>query len=215
MKKIINISLIFFLVFTTFLIVIHLETIEYYVDSVTNETQFEYHDKDFEINSYLNYDSNDIMRVDLSFNHIKSDFNIIELKVFLDSFKLIEIKPYYGMKNWDNPTYLNFSSIPDSLKFLTPQSNPYYAFDHFFKAQANLDKYNLSLDALIHRKGIIKEIKQKIKIRKIKKIELRPWDMHSDFTFLLIYLFGLLCLFLLLIKIIMVIIKKIFKSGDS
>lgn len=41
-------------------------------------------------------------------------------------------------------------------------------------------------------------------------------DMHSSgFTFLIIFLFGLLCVFLLLIKIIMVIIKKIFKSDDS
>ncbi len=41
-------------------------------------------------------------------------------------------------------------------------------------------------------------------------------DMHSSvFLFLFICLFGLLCLFLLLIKIIMVVIKKIFKSDDS
>lgn len=174
MKNIIDILLILFLLLTTFLIVIHLKRIEYYVDSVTNETQSKYNGKDFEVNSSLNYDANDLMRVNLSFNHIKSDFKIIKLKVSLDSFKLIEIKPYHGMKNWDNPTYLSFSSIPNSLKFLTLQSNPYYAFEHFFKAQTNLDNYNLSLDAIIHRKGTIEEIKQEIKIRKIKKKANKP-----------------------------------------
>lgn len=209
LKRAINILIIVFLGLTIFLTIIHLEKVEYYIDKKTNETQSKISNKDFEVSLYMRLDSIDKLRLYLNFNYIKTDFYISKLNVSLENSNLIEIKPYSGMKNWDNPVYLNFSNIPDSIKFLSPKSNPYYAFDHFFSGQSKADKFDIKVNIGIIKDNKMEELIKEISIIKTRKIEIRPWDMHSDFTFLFLYLFSFISVILIIIRLLIFGISKI------
>ena len=201
MKKTTNILLLIFVGLTTFLVIVHLENVEYFIDSKTNESSIQITNKSFNINYSIHEDSENNLHVDLSFYKIKTKFQVLELKVKVNELEMIEIVPYWGMKTWDNEKFKRFIDIPDSLKNLSTESNPYYAYDHLFKDISKTKKYNVEIEALIHENDKNYSINKKSEIERINKIEVRPWDMHSDFTFLLIYLFGFISIVLIVIKV--------------
>ena len=182
MKKVLNIFLIIFSGLTLLLVVTHLEKVDYYLNSQTRESRIEVYNKNFKLSSYFKPDYSGNLRVDLSFHHINTDFEILDIVVKLNQLNLNKIKPYHGMKTWDNPTYENFSSIPDSLKYLSQESNPYYAFDHYFETGTDKDTYSLKITANISEKGKILNLTKDVEIVRDSKIELRPWDAHSDLS---------------------------------
>lgn len=201
MKKATNILLIIFLGLTTFLVIVHLKNVEYFIDSKTNESFIQIPNKSFNLNYSIHEDVENIIHVHLSFNRIKTKFQVLGLKVKVNELEISEIEPYWGMKTWDNETFKRFIDIPDSLKYLSTESNPYYAYDHLFKDKSKAKKYNVVIEALIHENDKNYSISKKSEIERINKIEVRPWDMHSDFTFLLIYLFGFISIVLIIIKV--------------
>lgn len=198
--KILNILIIIFLGLTISLTVTHLKKTESYLNSETGSKLIELFDGKFKCISYVTRDSENNLKVHLNFHHIQTNFNIKKLKIKLDDKQLIWIKPYSGMKNWNNPTYNNFKNIPDSLKLLSSESNPYYAFDHLFKVINPNNRYKLIFELETKEKNKI--ISKKIELIRDEKYELKPWDVHSDITFLLIPLFGLISLVLIIIRLV-------------
>jgi hypothetical protein len=207
MTKILNILIIIFLGLTIFLIIVHLKEEEHLIISETGKSRIELYNNEFKCSAYLIQNDEDKIIVNLSFHHNEAAYKIIGILVRLNNLEPLSIKPFHGMKTWDNPEYGNFDKIPDSLKFLSTQSNPYYAFEHVFKVNNELNKFNLYLEVITQEKGQI--ISKEVEIIKNKTIELKPWDMHSDITFLFIPLFTLLSLILILIKVILLIRRKI------
>lgn len=137
----------------------------------------------------------------MSFYKIKTNFQILDLKIKVNQLEIIDIEPYWGMKTWDNQRFKKFRDIPDSIKQLSTKLNPYYAYDHLFKDGTKAENYNVEIEALIHEKNRNYRINKKSEIDRINKIEVRPWDMHSDYTFLLIYLFGFISIVIIAIKL--------------
>ena len=206
MKKVTNILLFLFIGLTTFLVIIHLKNVEYFIDSKTNESSIQISNKNFNVNYSINKDSENNLHLGLSFCKIKTKFQVLELKVKVNKLEIIEIEPYWGMEPSKNGKFKRFVDIPDSLKYLSTESNPYYAYDHLFKDKSKTKKYNVEIEALIHENDNNYSINRKSEIERISKIEVRPWDMHSDLTFLLIYLFGFISILLIVIKVATIII---------
>jgi hypothetical protein len=102
---------------------------------------------------------------------------VLSLKVKVNELEIIEIEPYWGMKTWDYEKFKSFIDIPRSLKYLSTESNSYYAYDHLFKDKSKTKKYNVEIKSLIH------ENDKNYSISRKSEIEVRPWDMHSDLTF--------------------------------
>ena len=208
MRKAINILLYTFLGLTVFLVAVHLKKVEYYINIKSNDKTIDLFSESFKCTAYLNRDYNNDFKVQLSFHHIDSDFQIIDLFVNLDNLELIGIEPYHGMSTSDKLTYSNFYIIPDTLKNLTKKSNPYFAFDHIFRANDKCDNFHLIIKVKTNTNGEEKIISEDVVIVKNSKIELRPWDMHSDFSFLFIPLFGLISFILIIVKLIAMIYRK-------
>jgi hypothetical protein len=206
MTRILNITIVIFLGLTIFLIVTHLEKTKYYFNSETGGERIELFDNGFKCSSHVTRDSENNIKVHLSFHHIETKFKIEKLKITMNDNQLIWIKPYSGMKNWDNPTYDNFQKVPDSLKFLSQKSNPYYAFDHLFQVKNESNIFKLVFEVETKEKGEI--INKKIEIISNEKIEIKSWDAHNDITILLIPIFGLISLVLIIIRLTRKLIKK-------
>ncbi len=66
MKKTTNILLLIFVGLTTFLVIVHLENVEYFIDSKTNESSIQITNKSFNINYSIHEDSENNLHVDLS-----------------------------------------------------------------------------------------------------------------------------------------------------
>jgi hypothetical protein len=214
LKRALNILLSVSLLITIPLIVSHLEKVVYFIDLETKETETKFKNKDFEVAIFLNKGIDNKLPLSVWFNRIKSDFKVLDLHISVDDTELIEIKPYSGMKPWDIPTYQKFESIPDSIKYLTIESNPYYAFDHIYKAETDKSKYNLKISILITKQGEKEEIRKDVVFARSSKIELRPWDMHSDISFIFIPIFGFISIVLTLIKLSILAKEKIGRNRD-
>ena len=64
----------------------------------------------------------------------------------------------------------------------------------------------------IHFEVKKEEIRKDVVFVKSSRIELRPWDMHSDISFIFIPIFGFISIVLILIKYIILIKEKIGKN---
>ena len=194
------------------LTVSHLEKVVDFINLDTKDTAVKFQNKDFEVTIFLGKDVDNKLLISVWFNHIKSDFEVSDMLIAIDDTKLVEIKPYSGMKPWDIPTYQKFESIPDSIKHLTIESNPYFAFDHIYKVGTDKSQYKLNISILTTKQGIKEEIRKDVVFVKSSRIELRPWDMHSDISFIFIPIFGFISIVLILIKYIILIKEKIGKN---
>jgi hypothetical protein len=112
------------------------------------------------------------------------------------------------MKPLDIIGYPDFSSIPDSIKFLSTTSNPYFAFDNMFTLNSIGRRFILRINIQMIERGRLKSISSVNYINRIEKIKIRPLDMHSDFTFLFIPIFGIISVILLIISMIGLIKKN-------
>jgi hypothetical protein len=202
MKKLTTILLLIFLGLTVFLIAVHLKKIEYFIDSKTGETYIPLYENNFKLSAYFNNHTDSTLNLTLSFHNVKTKFNLSSLNVQLDNLELIEIKPYNGMKPWDIEAYSNFASIPDSLKYISELSNPYFAFDNIFKFDSTQEKFRLRISLQFIENAIATNMTKTIEIVKIDKIKLRPFDLHNDITYLLIPVFGLISFVLIILNLI-------------
>mgnify|MGYP006149837279 CR=1 FL=1 len=146
MLRLLNILLFIFLGLTVFLIVIHIQKIDYYENSSKRITENIYEGQTT-ISVHLSKYENDDYVLNWSFNHIQSDIIVNDISIQLEkvfeqkstSLDLIKILPYSGMHPWDIPEYKSFSEIPTSLRKLNTESNPYFAYDLIFGQNANIE----------------------------------------------------------------------------
>lgn len=214
MHKALNILLLVSLLITIPLIVSHLENVVYYINIETKDTATKFQNKDFEVTIFLNKGIDNTISSNVWFSRIKSDFKVLDLNISVDDTELVRIKPYSGMKPWDIPYYQKFENIPDSIKHLSIEPNPYFAFDHIYKEETYRHKYNLKIAILTTKQGIKEEIRKDVVYTKSNKIELRPWDMHSDISFVFIPIFGFISSLFIVIKLLILIKDKYFSSKD-
>jgi hypothetical protein len=207
----IRLLLFIFLGLTVFLIVIHIQKIDYYKNPSKEITEDIYLGKTA-ISVHLSKYEQDDYVFNLSFNHIQSDILVNDINVQLEkvnelkstSLDLIKILPYSGMHPWDIPEYKSFSEIPTNLRKLDTESNPYFAYDFIFEQNAKIEtkEFLVRINLNISEDGNEKQITKELNIQKISKIELKPLDAHSDISFLLIPVTGVLTIIFALIWII-------------
>jgi hypothetical protein len=183
-----------FLGLTIFIILIHLKTIEYFVDSETNKTGFDIYEGNFKVTANLDNEDKQFLKVDLWFSHVLSDLKVKNLNLKLSDFDLYQIRVYQGMLPREPLLYRNFSEIPDSIRIIQSGlvKNDYFAYDYHFQKEKINKKQFLEIQMIIQNKGIEKTISQKIEIKRIKKIEFKV--VHGDASVLLIPIFGFISL---------------------
>jgi hypothetical protein len=208
----IHILALSFLGLTIFIILIHMKTIEYFVDSETNETGIDVYEDNFKVTVNLNNEDKQFLKVNLWFSHVLSDLKVKNLNLKLSDFNLFQIRVFQGMLPREPLLYRNFSEIPDSIRFIQAGlvKNDYFAYNHYFQKEEINKKLFLEIRMIIQNKGIEKTISQKIEIKRIKKIEFKV--VHGDASVLLIPIFGIISLIFsmtILVKFIRQKIKNI------
>ena len=205
-----NIPLLISIGFTVFLIVIHLQRVDYYENPSKDVIENIYNGKT-NINIDLSKYENDDYVLNLTFNHIKSNILVNDLYVQIEKIteetstllNLIKILPYSGMHSWDIPGYKSFSKIPADLRKLNTESNPYFAYDFIFEQNSKVEanKFLIKIKLNISEDGTEKTLAKELTVQKISKIELKPLDTHSDISFLLIPVASILTVIFALIRI--------------
>ena len=208
MFRLINILLFTFLALTVFLIAIHIQKTVYY-ENPSKDIIEKIYAGQTDISIDLSKYENDSYRFNLSFSDIKKDIIVNDINIKLEkvnwnkstSLELIKILPYSGMHNWDMTEFRKFSKIPTELRTLNTQSNPYFAFDFIFKKSTKKeeDKFLAKINLNIREDGKDKKINTSLLIYRKIKTELKQLDGHSDISFLLIPVTGVLTVIMALI----------------
>lgn len=204
---------ILFLGLTVFIILIHLKTIEYFVDSETNKTEIEVYEDNFKVTVNLDNENEQYLKVNLWFTHVLSNLIVSDLSLKLSEFNLFQILIYQGMLPREPLLYRNFSEIPDSIRIIQSGlvKNDYFAYDHYFQKEKINKIQSLEIFLAIQDKGVEKNITKKIEIKRVEKIEFRV--VHGDASVLLIPIFGIITIFFSLISMVMFIGKKNKNTG--
>ena len=204
---------ILFLGLTVFIILIHLKTIEYFVDSETNKTEIEVYEDNFKVTVNLDNENEQYLKVNLWFSHVLSNLIVSDLSMKLNEFNLFQILIYQGMLPREPLLYRNFSEIPDSIRIIQSGlvKNDYFAYDHYFQKEKINKIQFLEIFLAIQDKGVEKKISKKIEIKRVEKIEFRV--VHGDASVLLIPIFGIITIFFSLISMVMFIGKKNKNTG--
>ncbi len=196
-----NKLLFIFLGLTVFLIVIHLQKIDYYENPSKKMSENIYEGQTNVSIKLSKYKSDDYI-FSVTFKDIKSDILVNEINVQVEKVNentnspldLIKILPYSSNQTFDTPEFKAFSEIPNNLRVLNTDSNPYFAYDFFFEQNAKIEtnEFLIKIHLNITEDGNEKNITKELTIQKISKIELNPLDAHSDVSFLLIPVTGIL-----------------------
>lgn len=204
---------ILFLGLTVFIILIHLKTIEYFVDSETNKTEIEVYEDNFKVTVNLDNENEQYLKVNLWFTHVLSNLIVSDLSLKLSEFNLFQILIYQGMLPREPLLYRNFSEIPDSIRIIQSGlvKNDYFAYDHYFQKEKINKIQSLEIFLAIQDKGVEKNITKKIEIKRVEKIEFRV--VHGDASVLLIPIFGIITIFFSLISMVIFIGKKNKNTG--
>lgn len=207
-----------FLGLSVFLIVIHIQISDYFQNPSKSIVEKIYEGQT-NISIYLSKYENDHYTFHVSFNNIRSDIFVNEMKVQIvkaneniqDSLYLVKILPYSGMHPWDIPEFKSFSEIPSNLRKLNTESNPYFAYDFIFGRDTKIggNDFSININFKLSENGTEKQITKELTIKRISKMELKPLDAHSDISFLLIPVTGILTIIFALVWFI----KRRIKNG--
>jgi hypothetical protein len=202
-----------FLCLTIFLIVIHIKRTIYF-ENPSRELIEKVYSGQAIISANIKADKGEYF-FNCSFHHIKTAIFVTNLHIkLIKSYEgkesrlvLDKILPYSGMHNWDIPEFKSYATIPDSLKSLNTSSNPYFAYEFYFKDEIkNLgDMFIAELCADFIENGQKKHIEKKMLFPRKSKLEIKPLDVHSDASFILLPISGLITILLSLIKLFVLI----------
>lgn len=205
-----------FLCLTLFLLAIHVKRTVYFEYPSKAQTEQVYSGQAIITTHMTAHDSGYIFN--FSLHHIRTEIVIKNFDIELIKFgmgvnsalNLDKVLPYNGMHNWDIPEFKSFEKIPDTLRALNSFNNPYYAYDFVFKDDAiNLgDKFIANISADFTENGKENHLVKEILIFRKSKLEIRPLDAHSDGSFLLIPITGLITIILFLGKIFVIIRQR-------
>ena len=204
---------ILFLGLTVFIILIHLKTIEYFVDSETNKTEIEVYEDNFKVTVNLDNENEQYLKVNLWFSHVLSNLIVSDLSMKLSESNLFQILIYQGMLPREPLLYRDFSEIPDSIRIIQSGlvKNDYFAYDHYFQKEKINKIQSLEFFLAIQDKGVEKKITKKIEIKRVEKIEFRV--VHGDASVLLIPIFGIITILFSLISMVIFLGKKNKNTG--
>lgn len=194
---------------TLFLLVIHVKRTSYFENPSKEVTQNIYSGQSI-ISTHMTSSDNKYI-FNCSFYNIRSGIVIKNFDIDLIKFdkgknstlNLEKILPYSGMHPWDIPQFKNFAIIPDSLKVLNSSNNPYFAYDYVFEDDRKNygDKFIVKISADFTENYIEKHLIKELLIIRKSKLEVVPLDAHSDGSYLLIPIIGLITVILFVVKI--------------
>ncbi len=196
---------------TLLLIIIHLRCKDYFENPSKDITENIYEGKT-KISIYLSKYEQHSYFVHVSFNNIKSHVLVNDIDVELSAihidtsfkFSLMKVLAYNGMQSWDKQEFKCFSEVLDSLKIIDSSNNPYFGYDFIFSQPIREESQDFLVKIKLNFTEESKEcfVEKAINIKRKNKLKLTPIDSHSDITFILIPIFGVLTCVLLLIIIV-------------
>jgi hypothetical protein len=202
MNRPLVVSIIILPLLSALIFIAHYDIKEYVVEKGNDNSRLIIHQGDFEVACNLRKQGKENLIIGTWFSKIKAPIKIISLELIVEPSYLVKIEPYSGMHPWDIEEYINFSSIPDSLKSFDVSYTPYYTFDHHFNLTKDLTKIKLGLIGLVQVNESIIDLDSEFDLEIIEKREFRAWG-HGDITVLLIPLFLIIASILLIIQVIL------------